>query len=145
MKKLSNAVIYSNSRYRVMSAGTVSTTKLILEVKGKSKMECELKRHLSPKTVGIIMRSIPIDGNAHFIGTSIVYFETKVNSGIERQKKEFKKGDIAFTSVGSSICLFVTDVTTSKPMTPIGKILTNVELLKNVKSGDVISLYQLAG
>ncbi len=145
MKKLSNAVIYSNSRYRVMSAGTVSTTKLILEVKGKSKMECELKRHLSPKTVGIIMRSIPIDGNAHFIGTSIVYFETKVNSGIERQKKEFKKGDIAFTPVGSSICLFVTDVTTSKPMTPIGKILTNVELLKNVKSGDVISLYQLAG
>jgi len=91
------------------------------------------------------MRSIPIDGNAHFIGTSIVYFETKVNSGIERQKKEFKKGDIAFTPVGSSICLFVTDVTTSKPMTPIGKILTNVELLKNVKSGDVISLYQLAG
>jgi len=145
VKKLSNAVIYSNSRYRVMSAGTVSTTKLILEVKGKSKMECELKRHLSPKTVGIIMRSIPIDGNAHFIGTSIVYFETKVNSGIERQKKEFKKGDIAFTPVGSSICLFVTDVTTSKPMTPIGKILTNVELLKNVKSGDVISLYQLAG
>ena len=145
MKKLSNAVIYSNSRYRVMSAGTVSTTKLILEVKGKSKMECELKRHLSPKTVGIIMRSIPIDGNAHFIGTSIVYFETKVNSGIERQKKEFKKGDIAFTPVGSSICLFVTDVTTSKPMTPIGKILTNVELLRNVKSGDVISLYQLAG
>ena len=135
----------SNSRYRVMSAGTVSTTKLILEVKGKSKMECDLKRHLSPKTVGIIMRSIPIDGNAHFIGTSIVYFETKVNSGIERQKKEFKKGDIAFTPVGSSICLFVTDVTTSKPMTPIGKILTNVELLKNVKSGDVISLYQLAG
>ena len=111
-----------------MSAGTVSTTKLILEVKGKSKMECELKRHLSPKTVGIIMRSIPIDGNAHFIGTSIVYFETKVNSGIERQKKEFKKGDIAFTPVGSSICLFVTDVTTSKPMTPIGKILTNVQL-----------------
>lgn len=145
MKKLSNAVIYSNSRYRVMSAGTVSTTKLILEVKGRSKMECELKRHLSPKTVGIIMRSIPIDGNAHFIGTSIVYFETKVNSGIERQKKEFKKGDIAFTPVGSSICLFVTDVTTSKPMTPIGKILTNVELLKNVKSGDVISLYQLTG
>jgi hypothetical protein len=128
-----------------MSAGTVSTTKLILEVKGRSKMECELKRHLSPKTVGIIMRSIPIDGNAHFIGTSIVYFETKVNSGIERQKKEFKKGDIAFTPVGSSICLFVTDVTTSKPMTPIGKILTNVELLKNVKSGDVISLYQLTG
>lgn len=79
------------------------------------------------------------------MGQNIVYFETKVNSGVERQKKEFKKGDIAFTPVGSSICLFVADVITSKPMTPIGKILTNVDSLKDVKSGDVISLYQLAG
>jgi hypothetical protein len=124
-----------------MSAGTVSTTKLILEIKGKAKLDCELKRHLSPKTVGIIMRSLPFDGNAHFMGQNIVYFETKVNSGVERQKKEFKKGDIAFTPAGSSVCLFVSDVVTSKPMTPIGKILTNVDSLKDVKSGDVISLY----
>ena len=124
-----------------MSAGTVSTTKLILEIKGKAKLDCELKRHLSPKTVGIIMRSLPLDGNAHFMGQNIVYFETKVNSGVERQKKEFKKGDIAFTPAGSSVCLFVSDVITSKPMTPIGKILTNIDSLKDVKSGDVISLY----
>jgi hypothetical protein len=124
-----------------MSAGTVSTTKLILEIKGKAKLDCELKRHLSPKTVGIIMRSLPFDGNAHFMGQNIVYFETKVNSGVERQKKEFKKGDIAFTPAGSSVCLFVSDVVTSKPMTPIGKILTNVDSLKDVTSGDVISLY----
>jgi len=124
-----------------MSAGTVSTTRLILEIKGKSKLDCELKRHLSPKTVGIIMRSLPLDGNAHFMGQNIVYFETKVNSGIERQKKEFKKGDIAFTPSGSSICLFVSDVITSKSLTPIGKILANVDALKDVKSGDVISLY----
>ncbi|NDB51252.1 MAG: hypothetical protein EB161_03685 [Nitrosopumilaceae archaeon] len=104
-------------------------------------MECELKRHLSPKTVGIIMRSIPLDGNAHFIGQSIIYFETKVNSGVERQKKEFKKGDIAFTPAGSSICIFAGDTITSKPMTPIGKILTNVDSIKDVKAGDVLSLY----
>jgi len=124
-----------------LSAGTVSTTRMILEIKGKSKLECELKRHLSPKTVGIIMRSIPLDGNAHFMGQNIIYFETKVNSGVERQKKEFKKGDIAFTPAGSSICLFVSDVVTSKSLTPIGKILSNVDALKDVKSGDVISLY----
>ena len=124
-----------------MSAGSVSTSKLILEIKGKSKMECELKRHLSPKTVGIIMRSIPLDGNAHFIGQNIVYFETKIASGVERQKKEFKKGDIAFTPAGSSICIFASDTITSKPMTPIGKILTNVDSIKEAKPGDVFSLY----
>ena len=146
MKKLSNAVIYSNKqRFGIMSAGSVSSSTMVLEIKGKSKMNCELKRHLSPKTVGIILRSIPLDGNAHLMGQNIVYFETKVNSGVERQKKEFKKGDIAFTPVGSSICLFTADVITSKPMTPIGKILTNVDSLKDVKSGDVISLYQLTG
>ncbi len=126
-----------------MSVGSVSTAKMILEIKGKFTMECELKRHLSPKTVGIIMRSIPLDGNAHLIGSNIVYFESKVNSGVERQKKEFKKGDIAFTPAGSNICIFVNDTITSKPMTPIGKILSNVEQLKDVTSGDVISLYQL--
>ena len=126
-----------------MSVGSVSTTKMILEIKGKFTMECEIKRHLSPKTVGIIMRSIPLDGNVHLIGSNIVYFETKVNSGVERQKKEFKKGDIAFTPSGSNICIFVNDTITSKPMTPIGKILTNIEQLKSVNSGDVISLYQL--
>ncbi len=128
-----------------VSAGSVSSSQLIVEIKGKSKMSCELKRHLSPKTVGSILRSIPLDGNAHLMGQNIIYFETGVSSGVERQKKEFKKGDIAFTPAGGSICFFASDVTTSKPMTPIGRLLTNVDSLKDVKPGDVIALYQLAG
>lgn len=128
-----------------MSAGSVSGLHLILEVKGKVKLDCELKRHLSPKTVGSISRSLPLAGNAHFLGQSIVYFETMVNSGVERQRKEFNKGDIAFSPTGSSICIFVADAITTKPMTPIGKLLGDVELLKTAKPGDVISLYQEVG
>ncbi|HXW01862.1 MAG TPA: cyclophilin-like fold protein, partial [Candidatus Nitrosotenuis sp.] len=107
-----------------MSAGSVSSSHLIVEVKGKSKMTCELKRHLSPKTVGSILRSLPLEGNAHFLGQNIVYFETMINSGVERQRKEFKKGDIAFSPAGGSICFFVSDVVSSKAMTPIGKLLS---------------------
>ena len=128
-----------------MSAGSVSSSQLIVEIKGKTKMTCELKRHLSPKTVGSILRSMPLEGNAHFIGQNIVYFETGVSSGVERQKKEFKKGDIAFTPAAGSICFFASDVITTKSMTPIGKLLTNVDSLRDVKAGDVIALYQLAG
>ena len=128
-----------------MSAGSVSSSQLIVEIRGKVKMSCELKRHLSPKTVGSILRSIPLEGNAHFIGQNIIYFETGVSSGVERQKKEFKKGDIAFTPAGGSICFFASDVITTKPMTPIGKLLSNVDSLRDVKAGDVIALYQLAG
>ncbi|MEM4249061.1 MAG: cyclophilin-like fold protein [Candidatus Nitrosotenuis sp.] len=127
-----------------MSAGSVSSSYLVVEIKTKSKLTCELKRHLSPKTVGSILRSLPLDGNAHFLGQNIVYIETAINSGVERQRKEFKKGDIAFSPAGGSICFFVSDVMTTKSMTPIGKILENVDALKEVKPGDVIAIYQPA-
>lgn len=127
-----------------MSAGSVSSSHLVVEIKTKSKLACELKRHLSPKTVGSILRALPLEGNAHFLGQNIVYFETMINSGIERQKKEFKKGDIAFSPTGGSICFFVADVISSKPMTPIGKILSDANALKDAKPGDVIAVYQLA-
>ncbi|MFN3653870.1 MAG: cyclophilin-like fold protein [Candidatus Nitrosotenuis sp.] len=127
-----------------MSAGSVSSSYLVIEIKTKLKLTCELKRHLSPKTVGSILRSLPLDGNAHFLGQNIVYIETAISSGVERQRKEFKKGDIAFSPAGGSICFFVSDVVTTKPMTPIGKILGNVDALKEVKSGDVIAIYQPA-
>jgi hypothetical protein len=128
-----------------MSAGSVSGLQIVVEIKGKSKLSCELKRHLSPKTVGSISRSLPLEGNAHFLGQNIVYFETLISSGIERQRKEFKKGEVAFSPAGGSVCFFVTDVISSKPMTPIGKILSGVDELKNVKPGDIIAIYEATG
>lgn len=125
-----------------MSSSSVSRKQLILEIKGKAKIPCDLKRHLSPRTVGTIMRSLPLEGHAHFLGKNIAYFETAVDSGIERSTKEFKKGDIAFLSSAGSICFFIEDASPGKIMTPIGKILGNADVLKDVKSGDVFCLYE---
>ena len=124
-----------------MSSKSVSRKQLILEIKGKAKIHCDLKRHLSPRTVSTIMRSLPLEGHAHFLGKNIAYFETAVDSGIERSTKEFKKGDIAFLSSAGSICFFIEDTSPGKIMTPIGKILANIDALKDVKSGDVFRLY----
>ena len=76
---------------------SVSKINLILEVKGKAKIPCELKRHLSPRTIGIILRSLPLEGHGHIMTKDIVYMETPIESGIDRPRKEFKKGDIAFS------------------------------------------------
>ena len=124
-----------------MSSGSVSKINLILEIRGKSKITCELKRHLSPKTVGILSRSLPLEGNAHLLGKSIVYFETPIDSGIERARSVFKKGDVAFLPAEGSICFFIGNSEPGKKMTPIGKIISNIEPLTEVKSGDVLSLY----
>ena len=125
-----------------MSTNSVSRKQLILEIRGKAKISCDLKRHLSPRTVGSIMRSLPIEGNAHLLGKSILYFETAVDSGIERAKTDFKKGDIAFLPSSGSICFFLNNVTSGKTMTPIGKLSNNIDALKNVKPGDVFCIYE---
>lgn len=128
-----------------METDSVSKIKLTLEIRGKVKLDCELKRHLSPRTVGIISRKLPIDGNAHLLANGIAYVESSIESGIERQRKEFKKGDIAFLPNNGSICFFFEDTTSTKAMSPLGKIVSNVDALKDIKPGDVFSLYSATG
>ena len=128
-----------------MGSSSVSKKKLVLEIKNKTKIPCDLKRHLSPRTVGTIMRSIPLEGHAHLMGKNIAYFETTIDSGIERPRKEFKRGDVAFLSSSGSICFFIDDSIPGKTMTPIGKITENIDALKELKSGDVFLLYEVTG
>ena len=123
-----------------MNSNTVSSVELVLNINGDGNIPCKLKRHLSPVTVGIIMRMLPLNGNAHQMGKSIVYFETKINSGIERKKTDFKKGDIGFLPTEGCICFYMNDVFDGKPMTIIGKILNDVSKLNGIKSSDVLSL-----
>ncbi|MCV0398817.1 MAG: hypothetical protein K5785_02345 [Nitrosarchaeum sp.] len=125
-----------------MSVSSVSQKQLILEIRGKAKLRCDLKRHLSPRTVGTIMRSLPLEGHAHLLGKNIAYFETSVDSGIERSRKEFKRGDVAFLPSSGSICFFIADAAPGKAMTPIGKLIDDVTPLSNVQSGDVFCLYE---
>ena len=124
-----------------MVLNSVSVVNLILEINGKTKLFCQLKRHLSPKTVGLISRAVPMQCNAHKMGNSVIYIETAIDSGIERPRTEFKKGDIAFMPYAGSICFFFTDTLNVKPMGLIGKIVDNIDILKEIKSSDIISLY----
>jgi len=125
-----------------LSTNSVSRKQLVLEIRGKAKITCDLKRHLSPRTVGSIMRSLPLEGHAHLLGQSILYFETAVDSGIERARSDFKKGDVAFLPSSGSICFFINNVTSGKTMTPIGKLSNNIDALNDVKSGDVFCIYE---
>ena len=123
-----------------MSPGTVSKIDVVLEVNGSERIKCQLKRHLSPMTVGLITRMLPLEGNVHQMGRAIIYFETEINSGIERKRTDFKKGDIAFLPTEGSICFYMDDISDGKPMTIIGKIIDGIDKLSETKSSDVLSL-----
>ena len=58
----------------IMEGGSVSKSQVILEITGKSKIKCELKRHLSPSLVGTIIRSLPVKGTIHMLGTSCLLY-----------------------------------------------------------------------
>ena len=122
-----------------MDSGTVSRFDVILKINNDVNIPCQLKRHLSPITVGLIMRMLPLSGNVHQMGKSIVYFETNLNSGIERKKTDFRRGDIAFLPAEGSVCFYIDDVYDGKPMTPIGRT-NEIEKLNVVKSSDILSL-----
>ena len=124
-----------------MDGGSVSKLQVILEIIGKSKIKCELKRHLSPSLVGTIIRSLPVTGTIHLLGTSGVYVESHIESGGERTRKEFKKGDIAFSSIGHAFCFFYKDTKIGKDLVPIGKIIENMDELLKLTSGDEVSIY----
>ena len=124
-----------------MDGGSVSKSQVILEITGKSKIKCELKRHLSASLVGTIIRSLPVNGTIHKLGTSGVYVESHIESGGERTRKEFKKGDIAFLSVGHAFCFFYKDAKVGKDLIPIGKIIENSDELLKANSGDEVSIY----
>ena len=124
-----------------MSTDSVSIINIFLEIKGKARISCQLKRHLSPRTIGLITRSMPIHDNVHRMNKSVVYIKTNIDSGMERKKTDFKKGDIAYFPIGGCICFFLNDVLDGQPMTPIGKLLSSIENLKDVKTGDILTLY----
>ena len=124
-----------------MPSDSVSTINIFLEIKGRARISCQLKRHLSPRTIGLITRSMPIHDNVHRMNKSVVYIKTNIDSGMERKKTDFKKGDIAYFPTGRCICFFLNDVLDGQPMTPIGKLLSSIENLKDVKTGDILTLY----
>tara|TARA_B110000263_G_C15204080_1_gene462040 strand:- start:549 stop:935 length:387 start_codon:yes stop_codon:yes gene_type:complete len=124
-----------------MDGRSVSKSYVILEIIGKFKIKCELKRHLSPSLVGMINRSLPVTGTIHLLGTSGVYVESHIESGGERTRRDFKKGDIAFLSVGHAFCFFYKNTKVGKDLIPIGNMLDDVDELLNAESGDEVSIY----
>ena len=125
-----------------MSTESVSKINLILSLKGKAQVILELKRHLAPKTVGIVARSLPLEGNAHMMGGTVAFMDTSLNAGGEKLKTQFKKGEVGFMASNGSICIFLEDVPSTKSMTLIGRVTSNLDALKEIEPGDVLSITQ---
>lgn len=121
----------------------ISRVKVRFVIDGLGQAEGEFVRHLAPRTVGMIVRKLPIEGRAA-LWKEEVYFEIPVKMGEEKAKSTVEKGTIAFWPMGSAICIFYGETQPYSPVNVLGEITKNLEMFGRVKSGTKIRVEKSA-
>jgi uncharacterized protein len=117
----------------------VSRVKVKFLIKGLGEAEGELVRFLAPRTIDAIVRKLPVEGRAA-LWKEEVYFEIPIKMGEEKAKPTVETGTIAFWPMGSAICIFYGKSQPYSPVSILGKITSNLEIFKQVKSGTTIKV-----
>jgi hypothetical protein len=111
-------------------------------IEGLGEAEGKLTRHLSPRTVDILVKKLPFEGRAA-LWREEVYFEIPIRMGEEKAKNTVEKGTIAFWPMGSALCIFYGESQPYSPVNVLGKVTKNLEIFSNVKSGMIIRVEKL--
>jgi uncharacterized protein len=115
----------------------VSRVKVKFIIEGMGEVEGELVRFLAPRTIDMIVRKLPIEGRAA-LWKEEVYFETPIKMGEEKAKATVETGTIGFWPMGSAICIFYGKSQPYSPVNIIGKVIGNLDVFKQIKSGTKI-------
>lgn len=119
------------TRYRI---------RLIAESGGEA--EGELIRFQSPMTVDNLARALPFEGRAARWKDEI-YFETPVKLGSEKAKSKVEVGALAYWPMGSALCIFYGPTDPYSPVNLVGKIVSNLEMFRALKSGTKIRVERI--
>ena len=115
-------------------AEDVSRYKIRLIAEGYGEAEAELIRFQSPVTVDNLAKALPFEGRAARWKEEI-YFETPVKLGSEKAKSKVDVGSIAYLPMGSALCVFYGATQPYSPVNVVGRVVSNLELFRNLKSG----------
>jgi len=121
------------------SAGSVSRYRLEIDVSNRGSASCELVRHLAPLTSMAILKNLPLQDRVHRFSDKFVYIETGLVIGAEKQRSQFKRGEIGYLTSNGSICVFVKDAAV-QPMNPLGFVVANLEFIESCQPGDVMMI-----
>lgn len=108
-------------------------------VRGKGSFVLGLYRHLAPITVAALLDSFPVSSRA-MVYPGMITLLTNIKTGVEKQRTDFSKGDVAFLAANGSICIFLKNAKSERPLNPVGKVEEGLELLQGVRPGDVVQI-----
>lgn len=123
-------------------AGSVSRMPVLFQVQNRGDVGAEIVRHLAPITTGILIKAFPIQGRIHRFSDRFAYISCDLTIGAEKQRSSFRRGEIAYMTKNSSICIFLKD-TDGLSMNPIGVVKSNLELLEGIKLGEVMTINRI--
>ena len=122
-----------------MNQESITKVPIKFTIENVGEAEGELTRHLAPRTVDAITKSLPIEGRAA-LWKEEVYFEVPVKAGDEKAKPTVEKGTIAYWPMGSALCIFFGESQPYSPVNIMGTITKNLEIFAETKSGTRIKV-----
>ena len=122
----------------------MSRIPILLSINNVIDIEGELVRHLSPLTIKKILGCLPISQLVINFQNKYIQVSIELNIGIEKPKNIFKKGDIAFSPISNSICIFLNDYYHNNQLNHIGFVKNDdLEKLKKTKAGDILNIRRI--
>jgi hypothetical protein len=109
----------------------------VASVKGKGEGRVSFFRHLAPLTVSAVLRSVPFDSRVT-IQSSMVCLLTQLKVGVEKPRTQFARGDVAFLPSGGLMCVFLGVARSDRPLNPVGKVESGLEMFDAIRPGDVV-------
>lgn len=95
-----------------------------------------LQRFLAPRTVDAIIKILPIAGRAALLeGVLYIPIPLKLGLGVEKGVTLAKRGSIGYWPFANALCLFYDNIKMRTPLSLVGRILDDPEILKPVISG----------
>ncbi len=117
----------------------ISRIKIRFSISNLGEAEGELARFLAPRSIDAILRKLPFEGRLT-LWKEEVYFEIPVKLGLEKPKSKVEEGTLAFWPIGSAFCVFFGKSQPYSPVTILGKITKNLELFRQAKNGNVMTV-----
>lgn len=118
---------------------SVSKVECAATVRGRGSFTLGLYKHLAPITVAALLDDLPLASRATLY-PGMVTLLTKIKTGVEKQRTEFSKGEVAFLAANGSVCIFLKDAQSDRPLNPVGRIESGLEVLEAASVGDVIQI-----
>ena len=119
---------------------SVSKVECSATVRGKGGFTLGLYRHLAPVTVAALLDALPLASRAMVYSRAMITLMTNLKIGVEKQRLEFSRGEVAFLAANGSVCIFLANAKSERPLNPVGKVEAGIEVLESVSAGDVIEV-----